>query len=64
MRTDDGTPLPAETKELSSADFGHFITPFEDLHLVKLSFGAQDADPAFGLRITDDPVLSKPYISK
>ena len=63
MQTDDGTPLPADTPELSSSDFGHFITPFEDLHLVKLSFNDQDQDSQFGLRIADDPILSKPYIT-
>ena len=62
MRTDDGTPLPAETAPLSSSNFGHFVTPFKDLQLVKLSFNARDKDNEFGLRIADDPVLSKPYI--
>ena len=63
MRTDAGTPLPADTQELSSSDFGHFVTPFEDLHLVKLSFTDRDQDNQFGLRLADDPVFSKPYIT-
>ena len=63
MQTDDGKPLPADTNELCSSDFGHFITPFQDLHSVTLSVTARDTDILFGLRIADDVVLSKPYIS-
>ena len=63
MRTDEGTPFPAETRELSSSDFGHFVTPIKDLQLVKLSFTACDKDDEFGFRFADDPVLSKPYIT-
>ena len=63
MQTDDGKPLPADTKDLRSSGFGHFITPFQDLHAVTLSALARDTDTAFGLRIADDLVLSKPYIS-
>ena len=63
IRTDDGNPFPAETRQLSLSNFGHFVTPFQDLQLVKLSFTAKDKDDAFGLRFADDPVLSKPYIA-
>ena len=63
MRTDEGNPFPAETGELSSSISGHFVTPFENLQLVRLSSTARDKDDEFGLRIADDPVLSKPYIT-
>ena len=63
MRTDEGKPFPADTGPLASSDFGHFVTPFADQVLVKLSFTATDTDTKFGFSFADDPVLSKPYIS-
>ena len=33
MRTDEGIPFPAEINKLSLSNFGHFVTPFEDLQL-------------------------------
>ena len=39
------------------------MTPFADLQLGRLSSTAKDKDDEFGLRIADDPVLSKPYIT-
>ena len=63
MRTDDGTPFPADSTILSASDFGHYVTPFADLQLVTLSSTATDKDNEFGIRVADDLVLSKPYIS-
>ena len=63
MRTDEENTFPAGTRELSSSNFGHFVTPFKDLQLVQLSSTARDKDDMFGLKIADDLVLSKPYIT-
>ena len=50
MRTDEETSFPAETSI-------HFVTPFQDLQLVKLSFTAKDDDPEFGFRFADCHLL-------
>ena len=63
MRTDEGTRFPANTGLIAASDFGHFVTPFADQVLVKLTFTAKDTDNAFGFSFANDPVLSKPYIS-
>ena len=54
MRTDNGQPFPADTVELSASNFGHFITPFEDLRLVKLTAAATDTNSAYVLVLADD----------
>ena len=61
-QTDDGSPLPAETRNVSSCSFTFYSKPFAHLLHCNPKNTESNTDSEYGLDLRDDDLLQRAYV--